>query len=69
MTLLRRELCEYQGSRRADSGLRRTVHNGLLGSSLKKEADETLFLELALRGYDLSRLRDNETTAEIIKVG
>ena len=31
---------------------------GLLGSSLKKEADETLFLELALRGYDLSRLRD-----------
>ena len=28
----------------------------LLGSSLKKEADETLFLELALRGYD--RLAD-----------
>ena len=42
---------------------------GLLGSSLKKEADETLFLELALRGYDLSRLRENETTAEIIKIG
>ena len=41
----------------------------LLGSSLKKEADETLFLELALRGYDLSRLRDTETTAEIIKIG
>ena len=41
----------------------------LLGSSLKKEADETLFLELALRGYDLSSLRDNETTAEIIKIG
>ena len=40
-----------------------------LGSSLKKEADETLFLELALRGYDLSRLRDNETTAEIVKIG
>ena len=37
----------------------------LLSSSLKKEADETLFLELALRGYDLSRLRENvETTAE-----
>ena len=41
----------------------------LLGSSLKKEADETLFLELALRGYDLSSLRDNETTAEIVKIG
>lgn len=40
----------------------------LLGSALKKEADETLFLELALRGYDLSRLRDAETTAEIIKI-
>ena len=41
----------------------------LLGSSLKKEADETLFLELALRGYDLSKLRDEETTAEIMKIG
>ena len=40
----------------------------LLGSSLKKEADETLFLELALRGYDLSRLRDEETTAKIVKI-
>ena len=43
---------------------------GLLGSSLKKEADETLFLELALRGYDLSSLRENtEATAEIVKIG
>ena len=41
----------------------------LLGSSLKKEADETLFLELALRGYDLSKLRDEETTAQILKIG
>ena len=39
-----------------------------LSGSLKKEADETLFLELALRGYDLSRLRDEETTAGIIKI-
>ena len=40
-----------------------------LGGSLKKEADETLFLELALRGYDLSSLRENdETTAEIVKI-
>ena len=43
--------------------------NGLLGSSLKKEADETLFLELARRGYDLSSLREDETTAEIVKIG
>ena len=41
----------------------------LLGSSLKKEADETLFLELALRGYDLRKLRDDETTGEVVKIG
>lgn len=41
----------------------------LLGSSLKTTADETLFLELALRGYDLSSLRDEETAAEIIRIG
>ena len=42
-----------------------------LGGELKGTADETLFLELALRGYDLSKLRDpaNETTTEIIKLG
>ena len=40
-----------------------------LGSELKATADETLFLELALRGYDLSRLRDEETTAKIVKIG
>ena len=40
-----------------------------LGAELKETADETLFLELALRGYDLSRLRnDDETTAEIVKI-
>ena len=43
--------------------------NGLLGSSLKKETDATLFLELARRGYDLSKLRDGETTAKIVKIG
>ncbi len=41
----------------------------LWGSSLKKEADETLFLELTLRGDDLSSFRENETTAEILKIG
>ena len=40
----------------------------LLSSSLKNTKDETLFLELALRGYDLSKLRDEETTGEIIKL-
>jgi len=40
-----------------------------LGSSLKKVADETLFLELAHRGYNLSKLRDEEATAEILKIG
>ena len=39
-----------------------------LSGSLKKEADETLFLELTRRGYDLSSLRDNPTTAEILKI-
>ena len=43
------------------------LKSGLLGSSLKTTADETLFLELARRGYDLSKLRDNETTAEIVR--
>ena len=45
--------------------------SGLLGSALKKEKDETLFLELALRGYDLSKpLReDDETIAEVVKIG
>ena len=43
--------------------------NGFLGSALKKEKDETLLLELALRGYDLSSLRDDEPTAEIVKIG
>ena len=44
--------------------------SGLLGSSLKKEADETLFLELARRGYDLSSLlqENTEETTEIVKV-
>ena len=40
----------------------------LLGSSLKNETDETLFLELAHRGYDLSKLRENETNIEIRKL-
>ena len=45
----------------------RSTH--LLGTEIKKTADETLFLELALRGYDLSKLRDEPTTANIVKIG
>ena len=40
-----------------------------LGGELKQTADETLFLELALRGYDLSKLREEPTTANIVKIG
>ena len=45
---------------------------GLSGSSIKNTADETLFLELALRGYDLSRLHENDeklAATEIVKIG
>ena len=35
---------------------------------MKVTADETPSLELALRGSDLSNLRDEETTAEIVKI-
>lgn len=41
-----------------------------LSGSLKDINDETLFLELAHRGYDLSKpLRNDETAAEIVKIG
>lgn len=39
-----------------------------LGRELKATADETLFLELTLRGYDLTKLRE-APTSEIIKIG
>lgn len=37
-------------------------------TELKGIADETLFFELALRGYDLSKLRDEESAAQIVKI-
>ena len=37
--------------------------------ALKAITDEMMFLELKRRGYNLSSLRDNETTAEIVKIG
>ena len=53
----------------------RTKRSGspkLIGSELKTTADETLFLELALRKYDLSRLREGtgaDTSVDIVKIG
>lgn len=41
----------------------------LLYNSLKTIDDETLITELEKRGYNRFNLRDNETTAEIVKVG
>ena len=50
--------------------LSRSLSCSHLGGELKATvSDETLFLELALRGYDLSKLRENNTTAEIVKIG
>ena len=41
----------------------------VLSHSVKRIDDQTLITELARRGYDLSKLRDEKTTAEIIKIG
>ena len=50
--------------------LSRSLSCSHLGGELKATvSDETLFLELALRGYNLSKLRDTESTAEIVKIG
>ena len=35
--------------------------SNLLGSSIKATSDEALFLELAMRGYDLTQLKESET--------
>ena len=41
----------------------------VLYNSIKNTDDQTLITELTRRGYDLSRRQDNETAAEIIKIG
>ena len=75
---LRREIAQLQQglgqSQRAADGAGNEIgelHETMfLGSSLKKEDDATLFLELALRGYDLSRLRnEDEPTGEVVRIG
>ena len=65
-----RQACERMAvSRQHDRTTLSSRSPQFLGGELKKTADETLFLELALRGYDLSKLRDEPTTAEIVKIG
>ena len=63
----------YASARKAVEGMALEAESyitGFLGSSLKKEEDATLFLELALRGYDLSRLRnEDEPTREVVRIG
>ena len=53
-----------------------TTQMGLLSGSLKDTPTETLLLELALRGYDLSKLRADTgfpdtppKVAEVVKIG
>ena len=41
----------------------------LLYDSLEEIDDETLQNELTRRGYNVTRQRENETTAEIIRIG
>lgn len=46
-----------------------TIRNPLLSRSIKTFPDETLLLELARRGYDVSSfLEDDRTPAEIVKI-
>ena len=67
--VFRRELCKSVREALQKMSLDGELHEtGILGSSLKKEADATLFLELALRGHDLSRLQNEEATGEIVKI-
>lgn len=40
-----------------------------MSDSIEKIDDQTLLAELKRRGYNLTRRRDNETTAEIVKIG
>ena len=58
------------GSERDRTDLLSRSFRFLSGELKATVSDETLFLELALRGYDLSRLRDESSTdtAEIIKL-
>ena len=52
------------------SQMQATAQKQPFGKFTQIHRRRTLFLELALRGYDLSRLRDDETDApaEIVKI-
>lgn len=41
----------------------------LSSHSLSENDDDALRRELARRGYSVTRLRENETTAEIVRIG
>ena len=64
----------YADARKAVEGMAlasQPYTTALLSGSVKKIADETLFLELALRGYDLEKLHadaDETTPAEIVNI-
>ena len=66
-----------EGMALASESYRTTLLSGsfqFLGGELKETADETLVLELALRGYDLSKplrpdVEEPTETAEIVKIG
>ena len=45
------------------------LRSGFVGGQYISIPIDKDILELALRGYDLSKRRDEETTAEIVKIG
>ena len=45
-----------------------TEQKSVFVRSIKKNTDQELFLELAFRGYDVTKVRQNETPAEIVKI-
>ena len=62
----------YASAREAVEGMAldaESYRNHLLYNSINDLDSETLHRELLKRGYDLSRRREDETTAEIVKIG
>lgn len=60
-------ICHGVCMRTLDRALYRFSQSGA-AFALKTITDEMLFLELALRGYDLSKLLDEETAGKIVKL-
>ena len=59
--------CHGVCMRKLDRALYKFSESGA-AFALKTITDEMMFLELSRRGYDLSSLRDNPTTTEILKI-